>query len=68
MKADESTAADRAVADMRRGGASSVMRVTAHDSALCGGSLFGKSAKMAMTGYTVMAIFDDVLVSSFFVP
>ena len=44
------------------------MRVTAHDSSLCGGSLFGKSAKMAMTGYTVMAIFDDVLVSSFFVP
>jgi len=55
LKLCESTAADRAAADMRRGGVSSAMRVTAHDSFLCKGSCLEACKKIAMTGYTVMA-------------
>ena len=63
----ESTAADRATVDMRRGGVSSAMRVTAHDSSLCRGSCLEACKKMAMTYLHRHGIFDDTLVSSFFV-
>ena len=55
MELCESTAADRAAADMRRGGVSSAMRVTTHDSFLYRGSRLEACKKIAMTGYTVMA-------------
>ena len=63
LESCESTAADKAAADMRRGGVSSAMRVTAHDSSLCRGRRLEACKKNGHDGLHRHGIFDDMLIA-----